>query len=100
MDETMFLGLFVGALVTVIPLFIATTTPIVKLNKSIQKLNDSIDYLTKEAMERDSTIAQLGSAVENHSKWLLTDKKRLDNHSRRLHKIDNEEGFTDNSERG
>lgn len=99
MDQNTFIGLFVGALVTLVPLFIACVTPLIKLNKSIQKLNDAIDILNESDAKKNQVLEAVHNEISTHSQYLIVDKKRLDNLSKRMHKIDKEEGFTDNTTR-
>ena len=99
MSDATFMGLFIGALATIIPLFVACVTPIIKLNKSIQKLNDSIDALNNADSKKQELLTSIDNRLNRHQSYLVVDKKRLDNMSRRLHKIDNEEGFIDNENR-
>ena len=99
MSEATITGLVVSALVVLVGLFVSLGTPLIKLNKTIQKLNDSIDRLNQDADDRDTKIQELALITEKHSKWLLVDKKRLDNQSKRLTKLDGETGFDDSDER-
>lgn len=99
MSEATIIGLVVSALVVLVGLFISLGTPIIKLNRTIQKLNDSIDRLNQDADARDAKIQELMLIIEKHAKWLLIDKKRLDNQSKRLAKLDGETGFDDSDER-
>ena len=99
MDQNTFIGLFVGALVILVPLFIACVTPLIKLNESIQKLNDAIDILNASDSRKNKVLDEVNDKISTHSKCLIIDKKRLDNLSKRMHKIDNEEGFTDDTNR-
>ena len=100
MDQSTFLGLTIGALVILIPLFITCVTPLIKLNKSIQKLNDAIDLLNKSDSEKNVALNDVHERLNMHGQYLVVVKKRLDNLSKRMHKIDHEEGFIDNSTRG
>ena len=93
MDNTVFMGLLIGALAIIIPLFISCVTPIIKLNKTIQKLDDSIDKLNIESSKRDEKLTQLELNIAQHSQYLLMDKCRLDNQESRLHNIDHQEGY-------
>lgn len=99
MDQNSFIALLIGALAVILPLFITCVTPIIKLNRSIQKLNDSIDRLNESDNKKTATLESISNKLNSHNEYLCVDKKRLDNLSRRLHKIDNEEGFIDNTER-
>lgn len=100
MNENEFLGALIGLLAVIAPLFIACVTPIIKLNKSIQKLNDSIDNLNKSDSKKEAVLDNVTKTLNNHSECLIIDKKRLDNLSRRMKKLDNEEGFLDDKNRG
>lgn len=99
MDQNTFIGLFIGALAILVPLFIACVTPLIKLNKSIQKLNDAIDILNESDSRKNKALDDVHEKISIHTQYLIIDKKRLDNLSKRMHKIDNEEGFTDNVNR-
>lgn len=99
MNENEFLGVLIGLLAVIVPLFIACVTPIIKLNKSIQKLNDAIDNLNRSDSKKEAVLDNVLKTLSNHSEWLIIDKKRLDNLSRRMKKIDNEEGFLDDKNR-
>lgn len=99
MNENEFLGMLIGILATMIPLFVACVTPIIKLNKSIQKLNDSIDQLNRSDSKKEAMLESVSKTLAAHAGYLAIDKKRLDNLSKRMKKIDNEEGFIDNHDR-
>lgn len=99
MDNNAIIGLVVTALVTLVGLFASLATPLIKLNKTIQKLNDSIDRLEENANRRDRELEQLSSVIDKHAMWLAIDKKRLDNQSLRLQKLDGEIGFVDKEDR-
>lgn len=99
MNENEFLGALIGLLAVIVPLFIACVTPIIKLNKSIQKLNDAIDNLNRSDSKKEAVLDNVLKTLNDHSEWLAIDKKRLDNLSRRMKKIDNEEGFIDGKDR-
>ena len=95
MDSNLVIGLVVSALVVLVGLFISLATPLIKLNKTIQKLNDSIDRLEDNAKVRDIQLQKLHNEIDKHDKYLLIDKKRIDNHEERLNKLDNQIGITD-----
>ena len=99
MDGNMVLGLVVSALVVLVGLFISLATPLIKLNKTIQRLNDIIDTLQRDAERRTEQITFLNSEIIKHSKWLQTDKQRLDNQDRRLQKLDGQVGYVDDEKR-
>lgn len=99
MDNNTIIGLVVTALVTLVGLFASLAAPLIKLNKTIQKLNDNIDRLEENANRRDKQIEALSNVIDKHAMWLAIDKKRLDNQSLRLHKLDGETGFVDKEDR-
>lgn len=99
MDSNLVIGLVVSALVVLVGLFASLATPLIKLNKTIQKLNDQIDHMQEHLSERDGQIRLLHNEVDDHSRWLQTDKLRLDNHEARLEALDHKVGFRDNEKR-
>ncbi len=99
MDSNLVIGLVVSALVVLVGLFISLATPLVNLNKTIQRLNDQIDKIEEHIIERDKQITNIQDEVNKHSKWLQTDKQRLDNQGLRLQKLDGQIGYVDNEKR-
>ena len=99
MDSSLAIGLVVSALVVLVGLFASLATPLIKLNKTIQKLNDQIDNVEKHLSERDGQIRLLHNEVDNHSRWLQNDKLRLDNHEARLEALDKKVGYKDDEKR-
>ena len=99
MDSNLVLGIVVSALAVLVGLFASLATPLIKLNKTIQKLNDQLDKIEERVQERDRQLVSLHNEVDKHTMWLMTDKLRLDNQSKRLQKIDGEVGVIDNDKR-
>lgn len=99
MDSNLMIGLVVSALVVLVGLFISLATPLIKLNKTIQRLSDQIDNMQEHLSERDKQIKLLHNEVDDHSRWLQTDKLRLDNHEARLEALDNKVGYKDDEKR-
>lgn len=99
MDSNLVLGIVVSALAVLVGLFASLATPLIKLNKTIQKLNDQLDKIEEHVQERDRQLVSLHNEVDKHTMWLKTDKLRLDNQSKRLQKIDGEVGVIDNDKR-
>lgn len=99
MDSNFIIGLVVSALVVLVGLFISLATPLIKLNRTIQELNDMIDAIRKDSEEKSEQFKFLHQEVDKHAKWLQTDKLRLDNQSKRLQKLDGEIGYVDNEKR-
>ena len=99
MDSNLIIGLVVSALVVLVGLFISLATPLIKLNKTIQRLNDQIDHIQEHLSERDGQIRLLHNEVDDHSRWLQTDKLRLDNHEARLEALDHKVGYKDDEKR-
>lgn len=99
MDANLVIGLVVSALVVLVGLFASLATPLIKLNKTIQRLNDQIDHMQEHLSERDGQIRLLHNEVDDHARWLQTDKLRLDNHEARLEALDHKVGYRDNEKR-
>lgn len=99
MDTNLVIGLVVSALVVLVGLFASLATPLIKLNKTIQRLNDQIDHMQEHLSERDGQIRLLHNEVDDHARWLQTDKLRLDNHEARLEALDHKVGYKDNERR-
>lgn len=99
MDSNLVIGLVVSALAVLVGLFASLATPLIKLNKTIQKLNDQIDHMQEHLSERDGQIRLLHNEVDDHARWLQTDKLRLDNHEARLEALDQKVGYRDNEKR-
>ena len=99
MESSLVIGLVVSALVVLVGLFASLATPLIKLNKTIQKLNDQIDNIETHLSERDGQIRLLHNEVDDHSRWLRTDKLRLDNHEARLEALDKKVGYKDDEKR-
>ena len=99
MESSLVIGLVVSALVVLVGLFASLATPLIKLNKTIQKLNDQIDNVETHLSERDGQIRLLHNEVDDHSRWLRTDKLRLDNHEARLEALDKKVGYKDDEKR-
>ena len=79
MDSTQFMGLLIGALVTLLgiaSIIVAILIkPIINLNRSIQKLTDSIERL-------DGANANLKSQVSDHEKAIDENKLHLARHDK------------------
>lgn len=99
MDSNLVIGLVVSALVVLAGLFVSLATPLIKLNKTIQRLNDTIDSIQKEADERAEQLRLLHNEVDKHGRWLQIDKQRLDNQGTRLARLDGQVGYVDNEKR-
>lgn len=84
MDSNTVMGIVVACLATLIGLFITLATPIIKLNKTIQKLDDNLTHMKEELKSNSKEIEELEDKVHEHSQFLTADKLRLDNHEERL----------------
>lgn len=89
----------VTVIIALIGLIIAILTPLLKLNSSITKLNASIDTLNQENSKRMIELEKMSSKMNEHDKYLLVDKQRLDNHEARLYNLDKQQGLKDVSDR-
>lgn len=84
MESNEFMGLLIGAVVTLLGIATAVVglivRPLINLNKSITKLNDSIDVLNKDA----GTLAQ---RVTNHGKEIDANREHLIIHDKEIEHI-------------
>lgn len=75
MDSTLFMGLFVGAVLALLAGFgiIAAhiVRPVINLNKSITKLQDSVDSLQKNDEDIETSIKEQHIKLENHESRIL-----------------------------
>lgn len=75
MDSTLFMGLFVGAVLALLAGFgiIAAhiVRPVINLNKSITKLQDSVDALQKNDEDIETSIKEQHVKLENHESRIL-----------------------------
>lgn len=94
------LGWLIGALVVLVGLAVSIITPIIKLNKTITKLDISVSNLAKSLERDESRIEQIEKTMQMHNEYLLIDKKRLDNHEERLKDLDRKTGIFDDDDRG
>ena len=58
-----------------------------------------MDILNESDSRKNKAVDDVHEKIAIHTQYLIIDKKRLDNLSKRMHKIDNEEGFIDNVNR-
>lgn len=93
------LGWLIGALTTLVGLAVAIMTPIIKLNRSITKLDVSVDNLANQLKRDETQLNKLQDEVAKHGDYLLIDKKRLDNHEMRLSELDKKHGYIDDDDR-
>ena len=93
MDSNTFIGLFITSLAVIVGLAISIITPILKLNKTITKLNISVENLNAKLEKDEREIQLMHEKLEKHDEYLLIDKKRLDNHEVRLGKLDGNVGI-------
>lgn len=93
MDSNTFIGLFITSLAVIVGLAISIITPILKLNKTLTKLNISVDNLNAKLEKDEREIQLMHEKLDKHDEYLLIDKKRLDNHEVRLEKLDGNVGI-------
>lgn len=94
-----FMGMLITALAVLVGLAGAIIAPMLKLNKTLTKLNDHMDDLQKQLEEQQKKQIAVEKELSDHQDYLLLDKKRLDNHEARLHSIDEQPGYIDTSSR-
>ena len=75
MDSNQFMGLLIAAIVTLLSIASIIVAliikPIINLNKSIVKLNDSIDRLTAENENLSGRVKEHGKEIDATAKKLL-----------------------------
>lgn len=98
-SDNSLMGWLIGALATLVGLAVAIVTPILKLNKTITKLDMSVQHLSDQLSRDEKKIEDIEKIIEKHSDYLLIDKKRLDNHESRLETIDHKIGYDDRTNR-
>lgn len=78
MNESQFAGYAVLVLLPVIASLVALIKPIISLNVSIQKLNDSIDTLSSNHKELKHQIAKHGEMLHEHESRIFLMEHRED----------------------
>lgn len=99
MDNNTVVGLVISALVVLVGLFISLATPLLKLNKTITKLDISVDNLYQQIKKNEAKVNELEIVLKQHQNWLQTDKQRLDNHEERIKNLDHQVGYVDKKTR-
>lgn len=110
MDSNTFMGMLIAAIAVIVSIVFTilnyfqakntrnkksedlTTQSINELNTNIKLLNATIAQLNKDVMNNTIRQENLENKVNTHDLWLHNDDLRIDNHERRLKKLDNEEG--------
>lgn len=81
MDQNMFMGLFIAALVVILGLATAVTTlivkPILKLNTSINNLNNSVSTLNKSVGDAEKKIEKNSQDIDELSKTVFMHEGKL-----------------------
>lgn len=113
MDSNTFMGMLIAALAVLVSIVFTilnyvsnrqarakkedsvTNELINKLNVNLQLLNASISQLNKDMTSISVRQNQLEKKVNVHDLWIHNDDIRLDNHERRLKKLDGEVGIKD-----
>ena len=69
-----------------------TSQSIAELNVNLKLLNASLTQLNKDMAEKSKKQEELEHKLCTHDLWLHNDDLRIDNHEKRLQKLDHEIG--------
>lgn len=88
MDSNVFMGLMIGAIVTLLGIasVIATLVvkPIINLNRAITKLNDSIDTLNKDTGNIAERVSKHGKEIDANREHLIVHDKEIEHLKERM----------------
>lgn len=95
MDSNEFMGMFMAALATLVGLFTAVATPLIKLNRTNATLSAQLDAVRNDSAALKSqlnsmndSIEEIKSLIAKENTKLAVDNKRLEEHEARLNRID------------
>ena len=81
MSEAQFMGLLIGGIATLLTIASIITAiiivPVIKLNKTIQKLSDSIDNLNGANYKIEKRLDAHGSKLDEHEKILTVHGEQI-----------------------
>lgn len=82
MDSNVFMGLMIGAIATLLGIATAVAglivRPIINLNKSITKLNDSIDALNADTGTLRDRVTNHGKEIDRNREHLIKHDKDIE----------------------
>lgn len=82
MDSNVFMGLLIGAIATLLGIASVIATlivkPIINLNKSITKLNDSIDRLNEDQGSLRDRVSKHGKEIDANREKLIAHDKEIE----------------------
>lgn len=88
MTENQFMGLLIGSLATLLAITSVVVTivikPIINLNKSITKLNDSIDVLNRDSKNLVDRVAKHGKEIDANREHLIIHDQEIKNIKEKL----------------
>lgn len=88
MTDNQFMGLLIGSLATLLGIASVIVAivikPIINLNKSITKLNDSIDVLNRDSKNLVDRVAKHGKEIDANRERLIIHDQEIKNIKERL----------------
>jgi len=91
MEQTTFLGLLIGAIVTLLTISTAVTSlivrPIIKLNKSITKLDDSIRHILDDNSVIRKRLDKHGDQIDENTQHLIRHDKDIERHDKEIEEL-------------
>lgn len=88
MSEGQFMGLLIGCIATLLTIATAIVAiiikPIINLNKSIQKLNDSIDQLNGDNKTLAERVTKHGKEIDKNRETLIIHGKEIEHLKEKL----------------
>ena len=81
MSDTQFMGLLIGCIGTLLAIASVIVAiivrPIISLNKSITKLNDSIDILNRDSSNLEERVTKHGKEIDEVRERTLTNEHEI-----------------------
>lgn len=94
MDQATFIGLLIGALVVLSGIATAVTSlivkPIINLNKSITKLDDSIRHILDDNSTIRKRLDKHGMEIDENTQHLIRHDKDIERHDKDIERHDRE----------
>lgn len=84
MNDNEFLGLLIGALVVLIGFLSAIITPIIKLNKTITVLDQTLKNLNQDFNIQKGRITEHGREIDHLNEETIKQAVILENHEKRI----------------
>lgn len=84
MNESEFMGLLIGAIVVLIGLLTAVITPIIKLNTTLTKLEQTIKSINDDKAVQTKRITEHGKEIDKINEETIKQGMIIDNHENRI----------------